>query len=58
MIYLKLEQLETYKNEETNNINDFFDASYSKIYSELLNVELPDQVNFLEQNYFHSNNDS
>lgn len=54
---MKLEQLETYKNEETNNINDFFDASYSKIYSELLNVELPDQVNFLEQNYFHSNND-
>ncbi|MGT2884609.1 class I SAM-dependent methyltransferase [Streptococcus ferus] len=51
---MKLEQIKEYEREQPNKINDFFDSSYSKIYSELLDVELESQVNFLENTYLKS----
>lgn len=37
-----------------NDVIDFFDASYLNIYSDLLDVELNDQLKFLETNYLRN----
>lgn len=44
---------------QMSNIVNFFDDTYLTIYSELLNVELNDQLNFLKLNYLcNLNSDS
>ncbi|AND80404.1 class I SAM-dependent methyltransferase [Streptococcus pantholopis] len=50
---MKLEQIRDVEKEkaQSNAINDFFDHSYSKVYSELLNIELDLQIDFLKNNY-------
>ena len=54
-VNLELEQIRDFEKAQSNNdINDFFNYSYSKVYSELLNVELESQISFLKNNYFKS----
>lgn len=49
---MELEQIRDFEKAQSNNdINDFFNYSYSKVYSELLNVELESQISFLKNNY-------
>lgn len=50
---MKLKQLEKSK---TNIFNrNFFDDTYMKIYSDLLNIEQDEQLIFLEKNYLKKN---
>lgn len=43
------------KNQSENFNSNFFDDSYTHIYKDLLNLELEDQLSFLENNYFKNN---
>lgn len=50
---MELEQIRDFEKAQSNNdINDFFNYSYSKVYSELLNIELELQISFSKNNYF------
>ncbi|MGT2774568.1 class I SAM-dependent methyltransferase [Streptococcus hyovaginalis] len=51
---MKLEQVRDLKKIQSNEINDFFDSTYSKVYSDLLGIELHDQINFISNNYLES----
>lgn len=48
---MKLEQIKekNYEQDYKNTVNDFFDFTYSKVYSELLDIELEFQINFLKK---------
>ncbi|MTB58795.1 class I SAM-dependent methyltransferase [Streptococcus uberis] len=50
---MKLEQIKekNYEQDYKNTVNDFFDFTYSKVYSELLDIELEFQINFLKNQY-------
>ncbi|MCY3061331.1 class I SAM-dependent methyltransferase [Aerococcus sp. Group 1] len=50
---MKLEQIREVEKNNTDPINNFFDYSYYKIYSKLLNIELDLQSEFLEKNYLN-----
>ena len=49
---MKLKQIKSSSKRQLSELNNFFDDSYSKVYSELLKIELDEQTNFLKANYF------
>lgn len=49
---MKLEQIREVHSRQPDFINDFFDNSYSRLYLDLLDIELKPQIDFLEKNYF------
>ena len=51
-LVVKIEQLNENFVNSSSEVNDFFDESYSKIYSRLLEIELDEQVEFLRNNYY------
>ena len=51
-LIVKIEQLNENFVNSSSEVNDFFDESYSKIYSRLLEIELDEQVDFLRNNYY------
>ncbi len=48
---MKLEQIREVEKNNTDPINKFFDYSYYKIYSKLLNIELDLQSEFCSKKY-------
>lgn len=48
---MKLRQLHFQTKRRPDSILEFFDSSYSRIYSELLNIELKAQLKFIKDNY-------
>lgn len=51
---LKLNQFISHNSCQSSGITDFFDDSYLAIYSDLLKIELNDQLSFLKQHYLYA----